>query len=133
MNVFITRRLSEESLKLMREAGIKITQWTEKRDLTQEELIEQCKNNDALLSAGSNKIDAVFLNACSHLKVIALHSVGYDKVDVSTATKLGIPIGNTPDVLSAATADVAFLLMLAASRKAFYMYKKIENGEWGFS
>lgn len=132
MNVFITRILSEECLTLMREAGINITQWTEKRDLTQEELIAHCKDNDALLSAGPNKMDAVFLNACNHLKVIALHSVGYDKVDIDTATKLGIPVGNTPDVLSAATADIAFLLMLAASRKAFYMHKKILKGQWNF-
>jgi lactate dehydrogenase-like 2-hydroxyacid dehydrogenase len=62
--------------------------------------------------------------------VIALHSVGYDNVDVPAAKALNIPIGNTPGVLSAATADTAFLLMLAVSRKAFYSHKKIIKGEW---
>jgi lactate dehydrogenase-like 2-hydroxyacid dehydrogenase len=133
MSVFVTRMIPEIGIKLMEEQGISVVQWPEKRDLTQEELIDHCLNYDALLSVGSNKINSVFLNACSHLKVIALHSVGYDNVDVAAAMKLKIPIGNTPDVLTAATADTAFLLMLAVSRKAFYLHKKIIRGEWQFS
>lgn len=59
-------------------------------------------------------------------------AVGYDNIDIPEATKLKIPIGNTPGVLSKATADIAFLLMLALSRKALYLHKKIIHGEWGF-
>jgi lactate dehydrogenase-like 2-hydroxyacid dehydrogenase len=66
------------------------------------------------------------------LKVISLHSVGFDSVDVEEATRLKIPIGNTPGVLSGTTADTAFLLMLSASRKAFYQHKRILKGEWNF-
>lgn len=132
MKVFIARVIPEAGLQLLREAGIEITQWTEKRDLTPQELMDNCKDADALLSAGSNKIDKDFLTASSHLKVISLHSVGYDRVDVSAATALGIPVGNTPGVLSDATADIAFLLILATSRKAFYMHKTILRGEWNF-
>jgi glyoxylate reductase len=91
-----------------------------------------CKNYDALLNAGANKIDAHFLQACHHLKVIALHSVGYDNVDIAEATRLKIPVGNTPGVLSSATADTAFLLMMATSRKAFYLHKTIAKGEWKY-
>jgi glyoxylate reductase len=133
MKVFITRAIFESGLQKLREAGIEYTQWTEKRDLTQQELIEHAKAHDALLFLGANKLDKDFLNACSHLKVISLHSVGYDKVDIEEAARLNIPVGNTPGVLSKATADTAFLLMLATSRKAFYMHKTIEKGEWGFS
>lgn len=132
MKVYITRIIPSIGVDILKEAGIEVVEWAEKRDLTQEELIAHCKECDALLSVGSNKIDHHFLNESSHLKVIALLSVGYDRVDVAEATRLRIPIGNTPDVLSNATADIAFLLMLAASRKAFYMHKKILNGEWGF-
>ena len=57
-------------------------------------------------------------------------SVGYDNIDIATATKLGIPVSNTPGVLSKATAETAFLLMIAAARKAFYSYRKIVQGEW---
>ncbi len=119
-------------LDYLRDAGIEISEWTTKRDLTSSELIEFCKNSDALLSAGGNRIDEPFLRAVKHLKVISLHSVGYDNVDVDVATALGIPIGNTPGVLSNATADTAFLLILATSRKAFYLHKTIQNGDWGF-
>ncbi|WP_341841496.1 D-glycerate dehydrogenase [Chitinophaga caseinilytica] len=132
MKVFITRQIPEAGIRLLRDAGIEFTEHTEKRNLAPEELVAACKAHDALLSVGGNKLDADFLQACRHLKVIALMSAGYDNLDVATAKALGIPVGNTPGVLSNATADTAFLLMLAVSRKAFYMHKRIEKGEWGF-
>jgi glyoxylate reductase len=132
MKVFISRKIPEAGLQYLRDAGIQITEWVEKRDLLQEELIAHCENVDALLSAGGNKIDRKFLDAVKHLKVISLHSAGYDNVDVAAATAIKMPIGNTPGVLSDATADIAFLLMLATSRKAFYMSKTIQQGAWGF-
>lgn len=132
MNVFITRRIAEAGFRLLTEAGCTITEHKEPHELTQEELIFFCKQNDALLSAGNNKIDTHFLQSCSHLKVISLMSVGYDNVDIKEATRLGIPVGNTPDVLSKATSDVALLLMLSVSRKAFYMNQSILNGNWNW-
>jgi glyoxylate reductase len=132
MKVFISRKIPEAGLQYLKDAGIQITEWVEKRDLLQEELIAHCENVDALLSAGGNKIDRKFLDAVKHLKVISLHSAGYDNVDVAAATAIKMPIGNTPGVLSDATADIAFLLMLATSRKAFYMSKTIQQGAWGF-
>jgi lactate dehydrogenase-like 2-hydroxyacid dehydrogenase len=131
MKVFVTRIIPEVGLKKMLDAGLEVIQWEEQRDMEPQELIEACKQADALLSAGG-KIDAHFLNECKHLKVIALHSVGFDSVDVAEATRLKIPIGNTPGVLSGTTADTAFLLMLAVSRKAFYQHKRILKGEWNF-
>ena len=132
MNVFITAEIVDTGLQVLRDAGIAFTQWTEKTVLPQEALIARCRQFDALLSTGANKIDAHFLQSCSHLKVIALHAVGYDNVDIAAATRLKIPIGNTPGVLSNATADAAFLLMLATSRKAFHLHKTIARGEWTF-
>lgn len=132
MKVFITREIPESGLKKLRDAGIEIVEWKEKRELTQPELIEYCKQCDALIAAGYNKMDAHFLDECRHLKVIALHSVGYDNVDIAEADRLKIPVGNTPGVLSGPTADIAFLLMLAVSRKAFYLHQKILNGDWKF-
>jgi len=131
MKVFITRKIMPAALQLLQDAEIQVTQWEESRDLSPEELIAACKEHDALLSFGANKMDKPFLNECRHLKVIALHSVGYDNIDVKEATRLNIPIGNTPGVLSSATADVAFLLMLSVSRRAFFMADKIRQGEWG--
>jgi lactate dehydrogenase-like 2-hydroxyacid dehydrogenase len=132
MKVFCTRRIPEIGLQLLKNAGINPLQWNEERELTPEELIMNCKPCNAMISAGYNKMDASFLNACSHLKVIALHSVGFDNVNISEATRLKIPVGNTPGVVSIATADTAFLLMLAVSRKAFFQHQRIINGKWKF-
>jgi len=130
--VLITRRISENALELIRNEGYELSVYTESKDLTQSQLIEMCEGHTGLLSVGPNKIDEHFLSSCKHLKGIALMSVGYDKVDVDAAIKHGMPISNTPDVLSEATADIAFLLMLSVARKAFFMHKTIERGEWGF-
>lgn len=131
MKVFVTRVIPEAGRKIIEQAGHDVTEWKEKRPLSGQELIDACLPYDALLCVGS-RVDATFLNACKHLKVIALHSVGFDNVDLPEATRLKIPISNTPGVLSGATADTAFLLMLATSRKAFYLHKKIINGDWAF-
>ncbi|RZJ68494.1 MAG: D-glycerate dehydrogenase [Flavobacterium sp.] len=132
MKIFITRQFPENGLRLFEDAGIDVIQWQEKRDLTQEELIENCRNADGLLAVGRTKLDAEFLESCQHLKVISLFSVGYDNVDIEKANELKIPVGNTPEVLSKATADVAFLLMQATARKAFFHHKRIARGDWGF-
>lgn len=132
MKVFITRKISDTGVKMLTEAGHTVTQHTEKRELTQYELIEICKQHDALISSGPNRLDEHFLTECKHLKAITLLSAGYDNADIEAAAKLKMQIGHTPGVLSDATADTAFLLMLAVSRKAFYLHDKISRGEWGF-
>ncbi|KGO85336.1 hydroxyacid dehydrogenase [Flavobacterium rivuli WB 3.3-2 = DSM 21788] len=132
MKVFTTRKMPQAGIDLLEAEGYKVTQWSEDRELTQEELIDDCKVADGILLSGRRKVDTAFLEACSHLKVISLFSVGYDNVDVAAATKFKIPIGHTPDVLSKATADTAFLLLLATSRKAFYHHKRIAKGDWDF-
>lgn len=129
--VFVTRVIPEVGLKKLLDAGLEVIQWKEKRDMTAQELIAACQPVDALLSAGG-KLDAQVLQACRHLKVIALHSVGFDSIDVAEATRLHIPVGNTPGVLSGTTADTAFLLMMSVSRKAFFQHKRILNGDWNF-
>jgi|SRR6218665_195937 len=132
MKVFITRIIPEAGLELLRKAGIEIIQWEEKRELTDDELIANCKNADGLLTAGRSKIDGNFLKACSHLKVVSLFATGFDNVDIDEANKQKIAIGHTPDVLSKATADIAFLLMQNVARKAFFHHKRIINGDWHF-
>ncbi|WP_421946129.1 2-hydroxyacid dehydrogenase [Pedobacter sp.] len=130
MKVFISGNIAESGIKLLKNQGITITKWEKDRQITAEELIANCKDVDALVSVGPNKINKEFLSASKHLKVVALHSVGFDNVDVEAAKAHSIPIGNTPGVLSGATADTAFILMLVVSRKAFYLHKKIIKGQW---
>ena len=98
--------------------------------MTQPQLLERAKEANALISLGADKLDKHFFSQCSHLEAIAQFAVGYDNIDVNEATRMKIPVSNTPDVLSDATADVAFGLMIAVSRKMFYLHKSIELGEW---
>lgn len=132
MKVFISRKIPQPGIEKLKKAGIEVMVWTESRPLSQPELISFCKKCDGFLSAGYDKIDRFFLQQCRHLKVVSLHSVGYDRVDVAAANELKIPVGNTPGVVSEATADVAFMLMLSVTRKAFYMHHTIREGEWKF-
>ena len=131
MNVFITRQIPDEIKQPLIDQGHTVDEWKEKRVMTNEELIEQCKKSDALLCI-SQKLDDHFFEECSHLKVVATNSVGFDHIDVAKATELKIPIGNTPDVLSKATSDIAFLLMQNVARKAFFWHKEIIDGNWNF-
>ncbi|MCC9135151.1 2-hydroxyacid dehydrogenase [Pontibacter silvestris] len=130
MKVFVTKPIPDIGIHLMQDQGIDVTIWDQDRPLMQQELIEITKQHSALLSVGPNRLDANFLKECRHLKVIALYSVGYDHIDVEAAVQSTIPVANTPNVLSDATTDIAFILMLAVSRKAFYMHKQIINGAW---
>jgi glyoxylate reductase len=132
MKIFTTRILPQAGIDLIEKEGHTLTQWQEDRELTEEEFITHCKAADGIILTGRRKADAAFFKECSHLKVVSLFSVGYDNVDVDAATAAGIPIGHTPDVLSRATADTAFLLLLATSRKAFFHHKRILNGDWDF-
>ena len=128
--VLVTRDIPATGIELLRAEGFTVTVWTQDRPMTPEELLAEAKNHQAMISLGADKIDAAFLNACRHLEIIAQFAVGYDNIDVPEATRLGIPIGNTPDVLSDATADIAFGLMLAVSRKMFWLHKNIIAGGW---
>ncbi|MFV0605913.1 MAG: 2-hydroxyacid dehydrogenase [Niabella sp.] len=131
MKVFVTNAIPKKGVQLLQEAGHELTLFPpENTPIPYDVLIEECQQHDALLVAGFAKIDANFFEQCASIKVVSLFSVGYDSVDIAAATKHKVPVGNTPDVLSAATADTAFLLMLAVSRKAFYNYQKIVNGNW---
>ncbi|HLW40565.1 MAG TPA: D-glycerate dehydrogenase [Brumimicrobium sp.] len=129
--VFCTRRIGKVGLDLIKEEGHTVSIWEREEVPTPEELIQLCKEHDALIVADRNKIDENFLRSSSHLKVIALHSIGHNQVDMKAAKALRIPVGNTPKGGFEATADTAFMLMITASKKAFYMHQKIRKGEWG--
>ena len=132
MKVFVSRKIPEIGYQLLKEAGLEVTAWGDDRMLMKEELIHYSLQHDGLICMNGEKIDKEFLNACKHLKVISLYSVGYDNMDVTEATRLNIPLGNTPDVLSDATADVAFTLLLMTSRKAIFHHKRILTKQWDF-
>jgi glyoxylate reductase len=128
--VLITRIIPALAKEMLIDAGFDVIEWEGAGPMSQPELISRCQDVNALLSLGADKLDKPFFNACGHLDIIAQFAVGYDNIDIPEATKRRIPVGNTPDVLSEATADVAFGLMIAVSRKMFYLHKSILQGEW---
>ncbi|GHE23206.1 2-hydroxyacid dehydrogenase [Sphingobacterium griseoflavum] len=130
MKLFISKDIPLPAIDLLTESGFDISINESGSRLSPQQLIMACKHADYLLNVGQGQLDADFFEACAHLKGIALTSVGYDHVDLNAATAASIPISNTPDVLSDATADIAFLLMLAVSRKAFFRAMQVRDGAW---
>ena len=132
IKILITRDFPDIAAELLRSEGFSVTAWNEDRPMTQEELISKAKTHNALLCSGGDKVDVKFFGECSHLDIISQYAVGYDNINIPEANRLGIPIGYTPDVLTDATADIAFGLMIAVSRKMFYLHKTILQGEWKY-
>ncbi|MBB6370449.1 2-hydroxyacid dehydrogenase [Chryseobacterium shigense] len=131
MKVFVSKRIPQEGINMLKEAGLEVF-IPEHENLSHEEWLIHCQNNDAILSVGAEfKYDKDFFDQCPDIKTIALYSVGFDHVDIMEANRRNIPIGNTPDVLSKATSDVAFLLMQSVARRASYNFQKVKDGNWG--
>jgi glyoxylate reductase len=93
-------------------------------------LIEKIRDKDGLLCLLTDKIDAEVMDAAPNLKVISTYSVGYDHIDVDAATKRGIYVCYTPGVLTNATADFAWALMLAAARRVCEADRYVKEGKW---
>jgi len=130
--ILVTRLFPEIGLDLLEKEGFELTRWSEDRPMTSAELVDNCQGHQALFCTVTEAIDRKFLDQCRHLDIISQFAVGYDNIDVDYATSLGIPVGNTPDVMTEATADIAFGLMIATARKMFFNHKLISNGEWGY-
>ncbi|MDQ0594700.1 glyoxylate reductase [Chryseobacterium ginsenosidimutans] len=131
MKVFINKRIPEIGIHMLEKAGLEVF-IPEHENLSHEEWLSYCKSHDVILNVGSEfKYDKDFFTECPNVKAIALYSVGFDHVDIKEANQRNIPIGNTPDVLSKATSDVAFLLMQSVARRASYNFGKVKDGNWG--
>lgn len=115
MNIFVTRQIPEKGIeKLREEHDVEVSQ--KDRNLTKEELVEGVKGKDALLCLLTDMIDEEIIDAGGELKVISNYAVGYDNIDVEAATKRGIAVTNTPGVLTEATAEIAWALMMSVAR-----------------
>jgi glyoxylate reductase len=95
-----------------------------------EELVEAVRHADVLVPRATLNVPKEALTANPNLKGIANYGVGYDNIDVSLATQLGIPVTNTPGVLTETTADLAFALLMATARKIPQAHQYTLSGDW---
>ena len=116
MNIFVTRRIPQPGIELL-EKHHDVTVSKENRVLTKQEIIEYAKDADGLLCLLTDNIDREVISSLSKVKMIANYAVGYNNVDVSYATEKKIPVSNTPDVLTQTTAELAWALIFAVSRR----------------
>ncbi|MGI9549727.1 MAG: NAD(P)-dependent oxidoreductase, partial [Aurantibacter sp.] len=131
MKVLVSMNFPKIGIEMLREEGLEVTLWTDDLPMSRSQLIEETLKHDILFSSSIYKLDANFLERNQHLKLISQFAAGYNNIDLKKAAELGIPIANTPNAMSDATADIAFGLMLAVARKMFYMHKTILAGDWG--
>ncbi len=126
----VTRRLPGGMDPLV-EAGHELVQPDGGRSFTHDELVGMASEADAIVCLLTNKIDAAVLAAgAPRLKVVANVAVGYDNIDVDAAAEHGIAVCNTPGVLDETTADLAFLLILAAARRVWEAESDLRAGSW---
>jgi glyoxylate reductase len=129
-NVYVTRVIPGTGLDLIEEAT-HIQVWREDLPPPYEVLLEKIQGLDGLFCLLTDQIDRdLILSAGGSLKVISQMAVGYDNIDIDAATELGIPIGHTPGVLTDATADFAWALLMSAARRVVEADKFTREGRW---
>jgi len=115
-SVFITRRIPDAGLDILSE-HVSLTIFEEDRQIARQEIIERIGDVDGMICLLSDPIDKEVIEAGKKLKVISAYAVGYNNIDIEAARNRGIVVTNTPGVLTDATADIAFALMIAAARR----------------
>lgn len=128
--VFVTREYPSVGLnRLLQECEIEV--WPGPLPPPREVLLEKVKGCDGLLTMLSDKIDAELFDAAGpQLKVVSQYAVGVNNIDLEQARKRGIAVGNTPGVLTDATADIAFALLIASARRLIEAHEAIQAGKW---
>ncbi len=125
--VYVTRNIPK-AIEMLKE-HCEVTFHKEKAP-SKKEIIKNIKDKDGILCVLSDSIDGQVINSGGRLKVISSYSVGYDHIDIDAATKHGIYVAYTPEVLTETTADLAFALMLAVARRVVEADKLVRRGKW---
>jgi glyoxylate reductase len=129
MKAFVTRRLPGGALeRLAAEHDVEV--WPEQLPPGRDELLSRAPQLEGLLSLLTDSVDAELIAAAPRLRAISNYAVGVDNVDLGAATARGLPVGNTPDVLTETTADLAVALMLGISRRLADGDAYVRRGEW---
>jgi glyoxylate reductase len=132
--VVVTGRIPDAALEQLR-AEHEVDAWTGPESISREELLRRVTGADAIVSLLTERVDAELLDAAGpQLKVVSNVAVGYDNIDVPACTERGVIATNTPGVLTEATADIAFGLILMATRRLGEGERLIRAGQpwkWG--
>ena len=115
--VFVSRRIPEPSIRYLKDAGLEVEVYAKDQAVPRNELLEMIPLYDALLSVLTEQVDEELLEKAGRLKIVANYAVGYNNIDIAACTQRGIAVTNTPEVLTAATADLAFTLILAVAKR----------------
>src|SRR5215208_4698407 len=127
--IFVTRALPFDALDRLA-AEHELDVWEGDLPPAPEAMRERLARADGLLSLVTDRVGADLLAACPDLKAIANMAVGTDNIDLEATAERGIPVGNTPDVLTDATADLAFALLLALARRLPQGEAQVRDGRW---
>ena len=128
--VFVTRSLPDPGVEPLRAAGFDVEVHDGEMPPDPDALRRGAREADALLTTLADRIDADLLDACQRLRVVANYAVGFDNVDVVAARARGIEVTTTPDVLTDATADLTWALLLAAARQLGRGDRMVRAGQW---
>ncbi len=127
--VYITRPIQQEAIELLKE-HFDVTMNPEDRVVERDVLLKEVENVDALLCLINDTVDKEVIGRAKRARIIANYGVGYNNIDVTEATKRGIIVTNTPGVLTDATADLAWGLLLAAARRIVESDKFTRAGKY---
>lgn len=131
--VFLTRQIPQEAVRLLQHEFSDVEVWADEMPPPRNILIQKARQSVALLCTGEDNIDSELMDNAPSLHVVSNMAVGVDNFDIAAATKRGIALGNTPGVLSATTADLAFALLLATARRVVETDRAVRNGQWKIS
>lgn len=127
--VLVTRQVANEAVSLL-ETAADVEVWKQDEPIPRELLLEKIESSDGILAMLTERIDEELLARAQRLRVVANMAVGYDNIDLAACKKRDIWVTNTPDVLTEATADLAFALMMATGRRLMEANRFLLNGEW---
>lgn len=127
--VYITRKIQDVGIEMLKNY-FDVDMNFEDRALTKEELITKAQKYDAILTQLNDKVDKEVIEKSKNVKIFANYAVGFNNIDIDEANKKGIIVSNTPDVLSDTTAELAWALLFAVSRRIVEGEEYIRAGKW---
>ena len=128
--IYVTRPIPSAAQLRLGQACPTVAANPEDRGLTHQELLDALRGCDGVITFLTDRIDGDIVEGAETLRVIANCAVGYDNIDVAAATRRGIIVSNTPDVLTEATADLAWALLMAVARRIVEADRFVRAGEF---